>query len=87
MYTAYRFEACLHSNRKGVHCLIRRMENHFKGFTVEYIERSRNIETDELTKSATHNMPLPTDVFFYVMEDVLVKTIEPELRLINVIKE
>jgi hypothetical protein len=62
------------------------MENHFKGFTVEYIERNRNTEADELAKAAARNMPLPTDVFFQVMEDALVKTIESEPRLINIIE-
>jgi hypothetical protein len=62
------------------------MENHFKGFTVEYIERNRNTEADELAKAAARNMPLPTDVFFQVMEDALVKTIESESRLINIIE-
>jgi hypothetical protein len=32
--------------------LVRRMENYFKGFTVEYIDRNKNIEADEL---ATRN--------------------------------
>jgi hypothetical protein len=62
------------------------MENHFKGFTVEYIERNRNTEADELAKAAARNMPLPTDIFFQVMEDALVKTIESEPRLINIIE-
>jgi hypothetical protein len=62
------------------------MENHFKDFTVEYIERNRNTEADELAKAAARNMPLPTDVFFQVMEDALVKTIESEPRLINIIE-
>jgi ribonuclease HI len=44
--------------------LIRRMENHFKGFIVQYIERIRNTEVAELAKAAARNMPLPTDVFF-----------------------
>jgi hypothetical protein len=62
------------------------MENHFKGFTVEYIERNRNTEADELVKDTTRNMPLPADVFFQVMEDASIKTIESEPRLINIIE-
>jgi ribonuclease HI len=38
--------------------LARRMENHFKGFSVEYIKRSKNTEVDELAKAATRNTPL-----------------------------
>jgi ribonuclease HI len=46
--------------------LIRRMKCYFKGFTVEYIKRSKNSEANELAKAATRNTPLPTDVFFQV---------------------
>jgi hypothetical protein len=63
------------------------MGNYFKGFTVEYIERSKNTKADELAKASTHNTPLPTDVFFQVIEDALVKMIEPEPRLINTKEE
>jgi ribonuclease HI len=30
--------------------LVRRMENYFRGFTVEYIERNKNTEADDLAK-------------------------------------
>jgi ribonuclease HI len=43
--------------------LIRRMENHFKGFTMEYIKRSKNTEADELAKAAARKTPLPADIF------------------------
>jgi hypothetical protein len=33
--------------------LVRRMENHFKGFTVEYIKQTKNTEANELAKAAT----------------------------------
>jgi hypothetical protein len=39
------------------------MENYFKGFTVEHIDRNKNTEADELVKAAAHNTPLPVDVF------------------------
>jgi hypothetical protein len=35
--------------------LVRRMENYFKGFTIEYIERNKNTEVDDLAKAATRN--------------------------------
>jgi ribonuclease HI len=66
--------------------LIRRMENYFKGFIVEYIERSRNTEADELAKAAARKMPLYVDLFFQVIEDASIKTFEPKPRLINVIE-
>jgi ribonuclease HI len=65
--------------------LIRRMENYFKGFTVEYIKRSKNSKADELPKATTHNMPLSTDVFFQVLPDDSIKTIEAKPRVINLI--
>jgi hypothetical protein len=43
---------------------VRRMENFFKGFTVEHTERAKNTEVDELVKAATRKMVLPPDVFF-----------------------
>jgi hypothetical protein len=56
--------------------LVRRMDNFFKGFTVEYIDRNKNSEADELMKAAAHNTPLPTDVFLQTISDALIKTIE-----------
>jgi hypothetical protein len=66
--------------------LLGRMENHFKGFTMEYIERSKNPEADELAKAAARNTPLPVDVFFQVVPDALVKTVKPKPMLINLIE-
>jgi hypothetical protein len=44
--------------------LVRRMENYFKAFIVEYIEQNKNDEADELAKVAARNTPMPADVFF-----------------------
>jgi ribonuclease HI len=66
--------------------LVRRMESYFKGFTVEYIERNKNVEADDLAKAAARNTPVPTKVFFQVLEDTSVKTVLPEPRIINIIK-
>jgi ribonuclease HI len=67
--------------------LVRRMENHFKGFTMEYIEQSKNTEADELVKVAARNTPLPADVFIQVISDASIKTVEPEPRTINLIQD
>jgi ribonuclease HI len=64
---------------------VRRMESHFKGFTVEYIERSKNTEADELVKATTRNTPLPADIFLQVISDASIKTVEPEPKMINLI--
>jgi hypothetical protein len=60
------------------------MEGFFKGFTVQHIERAKNTEADELAKAAAKKAVLPPDVFFQVIEDPSVKTVEPEPRMINV---
>jgi ribonuclease HI len=44
--------------------IVRWMENFFKGFTVQHIERTKNTEADELAKVATKKVVLPPDVFF-----------------------
>jgi hypothetical protein len=62
------------------------MESYFKGFTVEYIERNKNTKADDLAKAAACNTPMPTHVFFQVIEDASAKTIVPEQRLINIIE-
>jgi ribonuclease HI len=56
--------------------LVGRMENYFKGFTVEYIERTKNVEADELAKTAAHNTTLPADIFFQVISYASIKIVE-----------
>jgi ribonuclease HI len=58
--------------------LIRRVENYFKGFTVEYIERNKNTEAYELAKVIAQSTPLPDDVFFQIIEDESIKIVEME---------
>jgi hypothetical protein len=65
---------------------VRRMEGFFKGFTVQHIERAKNMEADELAKAAARKAVLPPDVFFQVIEDPSVKIVEPEPRIINVVQ-
>jgi hypothetical protein len=59
---------------------VQMMENYFKGFTVEYIERTKNIEADELAKAAAKKAVQPPNVFFQVIEDPSVKIVESEPR-------
>jgi hypothetical protein len=49
--------------------LVRRMENHFKGLTIEHIDRNKNVEANELVKATTQKTPLPADVFFQTVKD------------------
>jgi hypothetical protein len=65
---------------------VRRMESYFKGFIVEYIERIKNSEVDELAKAAARSMPLPPDVFFQVMLDASIKTVKAVPKEINAIQ-
>jgi ribonuclease HI len=58
---------------------VRRMDNFFKGFTVEDIERAKNTEADELAKVAARETVLPPVVFFQTIEDPSVKIVELEL--------
>jgi hypothetical protein len=66
--------------------LIRRMECYFNGFTFKHIKRTKNAEADKLVKVAAQNTLLPTDVFFDVISDTSIKTVEVEPRVINLIE-
>jgi hypothetical protein len=59
------------------------MERFFMEFTVQYLESAKNTEADELAKAAAKKATLPPDVFFQVIEDPSVKTVEPEPMMIN----
>ena len=65
---------------------VRRMETFFKGFTVEFIERSKNSKADELAKAAAKNTCIPPDVFFQIMKDPSIKTIDQEPKMIHPIE-
>jgi hypothetical protein len=67
--------------------LVGRMESYFNRFIVEYIERNKNAKVDDLVKAAARNTLMSTNVFFQVLKDALVKTVLPEPRVINIIKE
>jgi hypothetical protein len=43
---------------------VQRMENNFKGFTVQYIEQSKITKAVDLIKAVARNIPMPADVFF-----------------------
>jgi ribonuclease HI len=66
--------------------LVRRMENFFNGFTVDYIDRNKNSEANKLAKNAARNISLPANVFSQTMSNASIKTIETEPRVINIIR-
>jgi hypothetical protein len=53
---------------------------------VEYIKHNKNAEADQLVKAIARNTPMPTDVFFQVVEDASIKTVSLEPSVINIIK-
>jgi hypothetical protein len=96
LHAENRFQSGSKPNREGVHgkrhnfreilsCNMR-MENYFKGFTVEYIERTKNTNADELAKVVAKKEVLPPDVFFQDIEDSFVKTVKLEPRMVNIIQ-
>jgi hypothetical protein len=62
------------------------METFFKGFTLEHMESVKNTDADELAKAAAKKSELPPNVFFHVIEDPSIKTVELEPQMINVIQ-
>jgi ribonuclease HI len=42
---------------------VRRMENYFRGFSMEHIERAKNTKADELAKTVARKTTLPRCVF------------------------
>jgi hypothetical protein len=53
---------------------------------MEYVDRNKNIEADELAKAAARNTPLPADVFLQIISDASIKTIDSKPRVINIIQ-
>jgi hypothetical protein len=66
--------------------LVQRMENYFRGFSIEHIERSRNIEANELVKAVARKTTLPPNIFFQILEDSSVKTVVSKPRIVNIIQ-
>jgi hypothetical protein len=62
------------------------MDGYFKGFIVEYIERNKNVDADDLAKAEAHNTSMSADVFFQVLEDASVKIVLPKPKIINIIE-
>jgi hypothetical protein len=77
---------CQRAYPRRIPSLSQKNRKKFKGFTIEYIDRNKNTEADELAKEAAHNTPLPADVFLQIISDASIKTIKPEPRVINVIQ-
>jgi hypothetical protein len=46
---------------------IRSLERHFKGFTLQHVDRAKNEEADALAKAAARGEALHSDVFYHVI--------------------
>jgi hypothetical protein len=49
-------------------------------------QRTKNCEADELATAVAHNTLLLANIFFQVISDVSIKTVEAEPRVINLIE-
>jgi hypothetical protein len=93
VHSSHRLQGSSWANRKRIHhqtdyprkipSLSQENGIFFKGFTVEYIDKNKNTEADELAKAAAHNTPLLADIFLQIIPDASIKTIELEPRVIN----
>jgi hypothetical protein len=65
---------------------VRKMERHFRGFTVEHLPRKSNGEADELAKRAARGGgAMPPDVFFEVLTAPSTKSDKQPLSTVNAI--
>jgi hypothetical protein len=52
---------------------VQSLEKQFKGFTIQHVDRSKNEESDALAKAAARGDPMPSDVFFQIIEALVVR--------------
>jgi ribonuclease HI len=55
---------------------VRSLERQFKGFTLQHVDRARNVEDDALAKAAARGEALPSDVFYHVIGTPVVRSPE-----------
>jgi hypothetical protein len=65
--------------------VVRKMERHFRGFTIEHLLRKRNGEADELAKKAVRGEVMPPDVFFEILTAPSIKPDKQPLNTVNAI--
>jgi ribonuclease HI len=58
---------------------VRKMERHFKGYSVQHIPRDDNNEADKLAKAAARNQELPPNVFFVIIREPSIKESRPKI--------
>jgi hypothetical protein len=63
----------------------RKMERHFRGFTIEHFPRKRNGEANELAKKAARGEMMPPDVFFEILTAPSISPDKQPLSTVNAI--
>jgi ribonuclease HI len=64
---------------------VRKMERHFRGFTIEHLPRKRNGEANELAKKAARGETMPPKVFFEILTAPSTKPDKQSLSTVNAI--
>jgi hypothetical protein len=64
---------------------VRKMERHFRGFTIEHLPRKHNSEADELAKKAARGEAMPPDVFFEILTAPSTRPDKQPLSTVNAI--
>jgi hypothetical protein len=64
---------------------VRKMERHFRGFTIEHLARKNNGEADELAKKAARGEAMPPDVFFEILTAPSTRPDKQPLSIVNAI--
>jgi ribonuclease HI len=64
---------------------VRRLEASFEGFSIKNIPRGENEHVDLLAKSATHGLPLPSEVFFKTIKAPSVELMERAVHAISLV--
>jgi ribonuclease HI len=63
---------------------VRKMERHFKGYSVQHIPRDDNNEADKLAKAVARNQVMPPDVFFVIIKEPSIKKTKP--KIVNIVE-
>jgi ribonuclease HI len=64
---------------------VRKMERHFRGFTIEHLPRKNNSEADELAKKAARGEVMPPDVLFEILTAPSTRPYKQPLSTVNAI--
>jgi hypothetical protein len=64
--------------------MVREMERHFKGYSVQHIPRDNNNEAEKLAKATAKNQAMPPDVFFKIIKEPFIKETKP--KIVNIVE-